>query len=115
MRQIRTSGSMSGEWRRGKVGYSGTGRRKGRPHARHHLNYRATPRLYPIGRPLARPASDAYFSLLDFFQLHAPMPRHELQDGLVRGIVAAGHDADDDADVVAILDLQRARLALRRF
>jgi hypothetical protein len=46
MRQIRTSGSTSGEWKRSTVGYSGTGRRKGRPHARLHLNHRATPRLY---------------------------------------------------------------------
>jgi hypothetical protein len=37
---------MSGEWKRGKVGYSGTGSRKGRQHARLHLNHRATPRLY---------------------------------------------------------------------
>ena len=30
MRQIRKSGSMSGEWKRGTVGYSGTANRKGR-------------------------------------------------------------------------------------
>ena len=46
MREIRTSGSRSGEWKRSKVGYSGTGNRKGRSHARPHLNHRATPRLY---------------------------------------------------------------------
>src|SRR5260370_24763800 len=52
MRQIRTSGSMSGagsmsgEWNRSMVGYSGTGTRKSRQHARPHLNHRATPRLY---------------------------------------------------------------------
>ena len=46
MRETRTSGSTSGEWKRGTVGYSGTGNRKGRQHARPHLTYRATPRLY---------------------------------------------------------------------
>ena len=46
MRQIRMSGSMSGEWNRSMVGYSGTGTRKSRQHARPHLNHRATPRLY---------------------------------------------------------------------
>ena len=46
MREIRPSGSMSGEWKRSMVGYSGTGRRKGRQHARPRLNHRATPRLY---------------------------------------------------------------------
>jgi hypothetical protein len=30
MREIRLSGSTSGEWKRSKVGYSGTGNRKGR-------------------------------------------------------------------------------------
>jgi hypothetical protein len=48
MREIRTSGSMSGEWNQSTVGYSGTGNRKGRPHARPHLNHCATPRLYCI-------------------------------------------------------------------
>jgi hypothetical protein len=43
---MHTSGSMSGEWSRSMVGYSGTGNRKGRPHARLRLNHRATPRLY---------------------------------------------------------------------
>jgi hypothetical protein len=46
MRQIRMSGSTSGEWKRSMVGYSGTGTRKSRQHARPHLNHRATPRLY---------------------------------------------------------------------
>src|SRR5713226_4048578 len=46
MREICMSGAMSGEWKRAKVSYSGTGRRKSRKHARPHLNYRATPRLY---------------------------------------------------------------------
>jgi glutathionyl-hydroquinone reductase len=46
MRETRTSGSTSGEWKRSTVGYSGTGIRKGRQHARPHLTYRATPRLY---------------------------------------------------------------------
>src|SRR5262249_40624995 len=46
MRQIRTSGSMRGRWRRGTEGYSGTGNRKGREHARPLLNYRATSLLY---------------------------------------------------------------------
>jgi hypothetical protein len=31
MRPFRTSGSMSGEWKRSKVGYSGTGHRKSQP------------------------------------------------------------------------------------
>jgi hypothetical protein len=48
MRQIRTSGSMSGEWRRSKVGYSGTGNRKGRLTRMANLPHRATPRLYPF-------------------------------------------------------------------
>jgi hypothetical protein len=39
MRQIRTSGSMSGEWKRGTVSYSGTGNRKGR------LTRKASPTL----------------------------------------------------------------------
>jgi len=43
MRVIRTSGSMSGRWRRRKVRYSGTGNRKGRPHAR--LTYPTAPPL----------------------------------------------------------------------
>jgi len=34
MREICTSGSMSGEWKRSTVGYSGTGNRKGQSHAR---------------------------------------------------------------------------------
>ena len=46
MREIRPSGSMSGEWKRSMVVYSGTGNRKGRPTRKAHLNHRATPRLY---------------------------------------------------------------------
>ena len=38
---------MSGEWKRRRVEYSGTGNRKGRPTRKVHLNDRATPRLYP--------------------------------------------------------------------
>ena len=34
MQQICPSGLMSGEWKRRMVGYSGTGNRKGQPHAR---------------------------------------------------------------------------------
>jgi hypothetical protein len=45
------SGSTSGEWKRSTVGYSGTGNRKGRQHARPHLTYRATPRLYFFSTP----------------------------------------------------------------
>jgi hypothetical protein len=37
---------MSGGWNRSMLGYSGTGTRKSRQHARPHLNHRATPRLY---------------------------------------------------------------------
>ncbi len=55
MREIRPSGSMSGEWKRGTVGYSGTGNRKGRQHARPHLTYRATPRLYLCAVPSLTP------------------------------------------------------------
>ncbi len=51
MRPIRTSDSMSEEWKRSTVSYSGTGNRKGRPHARLHLTHRATPRLYCKGKP----------------------------------------------------------------
>ena len=46
MREIRTSGSMSGRWKRGMVRYSGTGNRKGRQRAWLPLNHRATSRLY---------------------------------------------------------------------
>jgi hypothetical protein len=43
MREIRTSGSMSGRWKRSTVRYSGTGNRKGRQHAR--LTYPTAPPL----------------------------------------------------------------------
>ena len=46
MRETRTSGSTSGEWKRSMVSYSGTGNRKGRLTSKAHLNRRATPRLY---------------------------------------------------------------------
>ena len=46
MRQIRTSGSMSGRWKRGTGGYSGTGNRKGRQTRMASLTHRATSRLY---------------------------------------------------------------------
>jgi len=53
MRQIRTSGSTSGEWKRSTVGYSGTGNRKGRPTRMANLPHRATPRLYYSGLAFA--------------------------------------------------------------
>jgi hypothetical protein len=51
MREIRSSGSMSGEWKRGKVGLMRHRQTKGPATARLHLTYRATPRLY--SRPLS--------------------------------------------------------------
>jgi hypothetical protein len=46
MRENRPSGSMSGKWKHGMVGYSGTGNRKGQKTSMAHLNPRATSRLY---------------------------------------------------------------------
>ena len=45
-REIRPSGSMSGKWKPGTVGYSGSGNPKGQPTSMAHLNPRATSRLY---------------------------------------------------------------------
>jgi len=46
MREICKSGSMSGEWKRGKVKTVGHRQTKGSATVMLHLNYRATPRLY---------------------------------------------------------------------
>ena len=53
---------MSGEWKRRRVEYSGTGNRKGRPTRKVHLNDRATPRLYPDAE---QPSSAAAAALND--------------------------------------------------
>ena len=46
MREICKYGSMSGEWKRGKVKTVGHRQTKGPATVMLHLNYRATPRLY---------------------------------------------------------------------
>jgi hypothetical protein len=65
MRQIRTSGSMSGRWKRDMGSYSGTGNRKGRQHARLPLHYRATSRLYNLFRSKKVPFT--FFLILTSF------------------------------------------------
>jgi hypothetical protein len=49
MREIRTSGSLSGEWSRGMVRYSGTGNRKGQHQL--WLTYTTAPLLDSTSRP----------------------------------------------------------------
>jgi len=48
MREICMSGSRSGRWKRGTVGYSGTGNRKGQLTRMADLHHRATSRLYSM-------------------------------------------------------------------
>ena len=48
MRQIRTSGSMSGAWKRSRAELLRHRQTKGPATDRLHLNHRATSRLYPM-------------------------------------------------------------------
>jgi hypothetical protein len=49
MREIRQSGSMSGEWKRGRARLVRHRQPKGPDTDRPYLNYRVTPRLYVQG------------------------------------------------------------------
>jgi hypothetical protein len=57
MREICKYGSMSGEWKRGKVRIVGHRQTKGPATVMLHLNYRATPRLYFRSTMNPRPAA----------------------------------------------------------
>jgi hypothetical protein len=65
MRQIRTSGSTSGEWKRGTVRTVGHRQTKGPETVMPHLNYRATPRLY-LTEPIFAPAGFRWWGEGDF-------------------------------------------------
>jgi hypothetical protein len=87
MRQIRTSGSTSGRWRRGRA--CGSEPRKRKPDTRTYrcLTYRATSRLYSYLRPAM---SEIRTYTIFLFSSSSRSPRSGVRYGTIQSFVTGG-------------------------